>query len=46
VPPVNLQKAIIDIAALSEEEQLIMKNLADKRRQYISTELIRLAQGA
>lgn len=46
IPPLERQKAIVALAYLGEEEQLIMKKIADKRRQSISTTLIRLAQGA
>jgi len=46
LPPLDRQKAIVAMASLAEEEQTIMRKLADKRRQYISAALIRLAQGA
>lgn len=46
VPPLERQRAIVGMASLAEEEQDIMKKLAKKRRQYVSTILIRLAQGA
>jgi hypothetical protein len=46
IPPLDRQRAIVTMASLAEEEQQIMKKLADKRRQCISTKLIRLAQGA
>lgn len=45
-PPLDIQRAIVAMASLVEEEHNIMKKLADKRRQYISTTLMRLAQGA
>jgi hypothetical protein len=46
VPPLNRQRTIVAMASLAEEEQHIMERLTEKRRQYISTTLIRLAQGA
>lgn len=46
VPNREQQKAIIALASLGEKEQHIMKKLAEKRHQSISTHLIRLAQGA
>lgn len=46
VPPLERQKAIVEMASLAEKEQQIMKMLAEKRYKYISTHLIRLAQGA
>ncbi len=45
VPPLERQKTIVEIAALADKEQHIMKKLAEKRRQIVSTTLIRLAQG-
>lgn len=46
VPPLERQKAIAEMASLAEKEQQIMKMLAEKRYKFISTHLIRLAQGA
>jgi restriction endonuclease S subunit len=46
VPLLERQKAIVEMASLAEKEQQIMKMLAEKRYKYISTHLIRLAQGA
>jgi hypothetical protein len=46
VPPLGRQRAIISMASLAEKEQQLMEKLAEKRRQYVSTTLIRLAQGA
>jgi hypothetical protein len=45
-PPLDRQRTIVTMASLAEKEQHILEKLADKRRQYISTTLIRLAQGA
>ena len=45
VPPLAQQHLIVELAALAEEEQHILKSLAGKRRQYISTTLLQLAQG-
>jgi restriction endonuclease S subunit len=44
VPPMEKQRAIVALAALAEEEQRIIKEIAIKRRQYISATLIREAQ--
>lgn len=46
IPTLDRQRAIASLASLAEEEQNIMEKLAEKRRQYVSTTLIRLAQGA
>jgi hypothetical protein len=46
VPLLKRQKAIAEMASLADKEQQIMKMLAEKRYKYISTHLIRLAQGA
>ena len=45
VPPIARQRLIVEMALLAEEEQCILRKLADKRNQYISTTLIHLAQG-
>jgi len=45
VPPLELQHAIVELAALEREEQHLMKTIADRRNHYISTQLIRLAEG-
>jgi restriction endonuclease S subunit len=44
VPPLEKQKDIVALAALAEEEQRIIKQLALKRKQYISATLICEAQ--
>lgn len=44
VPLLEKQRAIVALAALAEEEQRIMKQVAIKRNQYISAVLIREAQ--
>lgn len=44
VPPLEKQKAIVALAALADEEQRILKQLAKKRKQYISALLIREVQ--
>lgn len=46
VPSLDRQRVIVSLASLAEEEQHIMENLAEKRRKYVSTILIRKAQGA
>ena len=45
VPNLEQQKAIVVLASLGEKEQQIMKKLAERRHQFISTQLTRLAQG-
>lgn len=45
VPPPERQRVIVGIAALAEEEQHIMNKLMEKRRQFVSTHLLRLTQG-
>jgi hypothetical protein len=45
VPSLERQKAIVTLASLGEKEQRLMKKLAERRHQFISTHLIRLAQG-
>lgn len=44
LPPLEKQKTIIALAALADDEQRIMKQLAIKRKQYISAFLIYEAQ--
>jgi hypothetical protein len=46
VPPLERQRTIVEITALAEKEQHILEKLAERRHQFISTHLIRLAQGA
>lgn len=45
IPPLERQKAIIGVAALADQEQNLMKTLAEKRKQYLSAKLIEIAQG-
>lgn len=45
VPPLERQRTIAELAALAEIEQDLMKQLSGKRRQYISTILMQLAEG-
>jgi hypothetical protein len=45
VPPLELQRTIVEITALAEKERHILEKLAERRHQFISTHLIRLAQG-
>lgn len=45
VPTTERQQLIIQLASLAEEEQRIMKTLAEKRTQYISKTLLQIAQG-
>jgi restriction endonuclease S subunit len=44
LPPLDKQKSIVALASLADDEQRIMKQLAIKRKQYISATLIREAQ--
>lgn len=46
LPSIGRQKTIIALASLAEEEQYILGKMAEKRKQYVSITLIRLAQGA
>jgi restriction endonuclease S subunit len=45
VPSLERQRAIVEVAALAEQEQNLMKKLAEKRRQFLSAKLIEMAQG-
>lgn len=45
VPQLEQQRTILEVATLAEQEQSIMKNLAEKRKRYISAKLIEMAQG-
>ena len=45
VPPLDRQNLIVELAALEEEEQRILKTLAEKRIQYVSKTLLQIAQG-
>ncbi len=45
-PHLGRQKEIVALASLAEEEQLLLKRLANKRRQCMDTVLLRLAEGA
>jgi hypothetical protein len=45
VPSIKRQKAIIEVAALAEQEQSLMIKLVEKRKQHISARLIEMARG-
>jgi hypothetical protein len=45
VPPVERQREIVDVAALAEREQILMQKLTEKRRQYLSAVLLKIAEG-
>ena len=45
LPSIQRQRMITELAALAAEEQALLSKLATKRRQYISTILMKLAQG-
>jgi hypothetical protein len=44
VPSLEQQKTIVALASLEEKEQHLLKKIAERRHQFISTHLIRLAQ--
>lgn len=44
LPSLEMQKNIVELAALSSREQTILGSLAEKRRNYISTLLLQLAK--
>lgn len=45
VPPIELQGKIIELSRLAEEEQLLIAKIADRRKKYIASSLIKLAKG-
>lgn len=45
LPPLESQQIIVKLARLAEEEQWIMKKLAERRGQYIAATLLQLAEG-
>lgn len=45
IPSLELQRTIIAVDALEEEEQLLITKIAGKRRQYIASTLMKLAKG-
>ena len=45
VPSIARQRLVVEMASLAAEEQRILKTLAEKRNQYISSKLLQLAQG-
>ena len=45
LPSLEKQKTIVELASLVAREQTLLLSLADKRGQYISTELMRFAKG-
>lgn len=45
LPSLEIQKIIIELAKLSSIEQNLLRTLADKRKQYISTVLMQIANG-
>lgn len=45
IPPLERQRAIVEMAELVEQEQNLMKKLAEKRKQYISACLLEMAEG-
>ena len=45
VPPLERQHAIADLAALAQEEQRLLKTIADRRNHFISNRLSQFAKG-
>ena len=45
IPPIERQREIVELAALAEIEQNLMQKLADKRKQYLSALLLKMAEG-
>ncbi|MBW1939935.1 MAG: restriction endonuclease subunit S, partial [Deltaproteobacteria bacterium] len=45
IPSIKKQKAIVELADLSGRESMILQTLAQKRDQYFSTVLMKLAKG-
>jgi len=45
LPSMEKQKAIVELATLSAQEQTLLRTLATKRNQYISTVLMQFAKG-
>lgn len=45
VPPLARQRSIIELAELAKREEKLMKTIAAKRRQYISTLLLQSTEG-
>lgn len=46
IPDIQKQNSIIELADLSKQESLLLKIIAEKRNQYISTVLMKSAKGA
>jgi len=45
LPPLSKQRAIIELAALSEREASLLRTIAEKKAQYVSNLLMQAAQG-
>lgn len=45
LPPLEQQERIVELAALADREQAILKTVAEKRERYISAVLLRQAKG-
>ncbi|MCF6335295.1 MAG: restriction endonuclease subunit S [Spirochaetales bacterium] len=45
LPPLEQQKSIVELALLSSQEQTVLRALTEKRKQYVETILIQLAEG-
>ncbi len=45
LPPIARQRAIVELAGLAEQEQKLIRDIAGKRRQYLSTMLLQSTEG-
>jgi hypothetical protein len=45
VPPLDHQQAILEVAALAEEEQRLLKRIAERRKNFVSTRLLQSVEG-
>lgn len=45
VPSIERQRVIVELAALAEQEQKLIRDIAEKRRQYVSTMLLQSTEG-
>jgi hypothetical protein len=45
IPPINRQKAILALASLGEEEQMLMTRIAEQRKKIMTAQLNQLAKG-
>jgi restriction endonuclease S subunit len=45
VPPIEMQKIIVEFAGLAAMEQDLLRRLAEKRKQFVDAVLMELASG-